>query len=137
MKIFIVMILAMWGISTAAQEVGRAETTHGDTLELASQSIPQTPFEELDSLLMNRIGDRYVVVYKDGRCGIYDLMKEVNVTRIRYESLRFLSRKEIEGDYYTFFSVKEGNCSGIISISEANNQFVVTTMPPKDVCRYE
>ena len=74
-----------------------------DCSQLETPSIPQIPFEELDSLTMSSLDDRYAVVYKDGKCGIYDLRKEENVTRIEYGYLRFSFRKEMEGEYYTYF----------------------------------
>ena len=57
-----------------------------DCSKLEAPSIPQIPFAELDSLTMSNLDDRYVVVYKDGKCGIYDLLKGENVTRIEYGS---------------------------------------------------
>lgn len=74
-----------------------------DCFKLATSSIPQISFEELDSLTMSSFDDRYVVVYKGGKCGIYDLQKEENVTRIEYSYLKLSFRKEMEGEYYTYF----------------------------------
>ena len=94
--------------------------------------IPQVPFGELDSLVMKSLDDRYVVVYKDGRCGIYDLMKEENVTKIDYASLRYSFRKELEGNFYTYFVWENEDLMGIIGIAEVNNQFVAISMPKED-----
>ena len=76
--------------------------------------------------------ERYVVVYKDGKCGIYDLQKEENVTCIEYGNLRFSFRKEMEGEYYTYFSWEEETTLGVIGIAEVNNQFISIAMPKKD-----
>lgn len=65
------------------------DTISCDTLDLSEPPIPQIPFEELDSLKMSSLDDRYVVTYKDGKCGIYDLRNKENVTRIEYGYLRF------------------------------------------------
>ena len=100
--------------------------------KLEMPSVPQIPFEELDSLTMSSLDDRYVVVYKDGKCGIYDLQKEENVTRIEYCYLRFSFRKEMEGEYYTYFFWEEETTQGVIGIAEVNNQFVSIAMPKKD-----
>ena len=103
-----------------------------DCSELATSSIPQIPFAELDSLTMSSLDDRYVVVYKGGKCGIYDLQKEENVTRIKYGYLRFSFRKEMEGEYYTYFFWEEETTQGVIGIAEVNNQFISIAMPKKD-----
>ena len=92
------------GVIYYADSAQVTDTISCDTLELSKPSIPQIPFEELDSLTMSSLDDRYVVVYKDGKCGIYDLLKEENVTRIEYSYLRFSFRKEMEGEFlYLFF----------------------------------
>lgn len=103
-----------------------------DCSKLATPSIPQIPFEKLDSLTMNSLDDRYVVVYKEGKCGIYDLQKEENVTRIEYGYLRFSFRREMEGEYYTYFFWEEESTQGVIGIAEVNNQFISIAMPKKD-----
>lgn len=100
-----------------------------DTLDVSTPSVPQVPFEELDSLTMSSLDDRYVVVYKDGKCGIYDLLKEENVTPIKYSFLCFSSRKEIEGEYYTYFAWEEEDTVGFIGIAEENNHFMAMAMP--------
>ena len=81
---------------------------------------------------MSNLDDRYVVVYKGGKCGIYDLQKKANVTRIEYGYLRFSFRKEMEGEYYTYFFWEEETTQGVIGIAEVNNQFISIAMPEKD-----
>lgn len=106
-----------------------------DTIDCSKSkapTIPQIPFSELDSLTMSSLDERYVVVYKDGKCGIYDLQKEENVTCIEYGNLRFSFRKEMEGEYYTYFSWEEETTLGVIGIAEVNNQFISIAMPKKD-----
>lgn len=103
-----------------------------DCSESKAHTIPQIPFSELDSLTMSSLDERYVVVYKDGKCGIYDLQKEENVTRIDYGYLRFSFRKEMEGEYYTYFFWEEETTQGVIGIAEVNNQFILIAMPKKE-----
>lgn len=100
-----------------------------DCSETKASTIPQIPFAELDSLTMSSLDDRYIVVYKDGKCGIYDLQKEENVTRIDYKELWFSFRREIEGEYYSYFGWEEDDSKGVIGIAEANNQFIAISMP--------
>lgn len=140
-----VLLLFAWsyGLTTSAQTavVDSIDVSDIDNIEvvdtidcsnLEAPSIPQIPFAELDSLTMSNLDDRYVVVYKDGKCGIYDLLKEENVTRIEYGCLRFSFRKEMEGEYYTYFFWEEETTQGVIGIAEVNNQFISIAMPKKD-----
>lgn len=120
------------GVIYYADSTQVTDTINCDTLDLSKPPIPQIPFEELDSLTMSSLDDRYVVVYKDGKCGIYDLLKEENVTRIEYSYLRFSFRKEMEGEFYTYFSWEEDKTLGVIGIAEVNNQFISIAMPKKE-----
>lgn len=120
------------GVVYYADSTQVTDTISCDTLDLSKPTIPQIPFEELDSLTMSSLDDRYIVVYKDGKCGIYDLRKEENVTRIEYGYLRFSFRKEMEGEYYTYFFWEEESTQGVIGIAEVNNQFISIAMPKKE-----
>ena len=102
-----------------------------DTLDYANLPIPQIPLEECDSLMARDITDHYGVVYKDGKCGIYDLIKNENVTRIEYSYLWYAYRKEFEGEYFTYFSWEEPETIGVVGVAEVNNQFIGISMPKK------
>ena len=143
MKHLLLLFAWAFGLTTSAQTsvVDSIDLSDIDTIEivdtidcsrLETPFIPQIPFGELDSLTMSSLDDRYVVVYKDGKCGIYDLQKDENVTRIEYGYLRFSFRKEMEGEYYTYFFWEEETTQGIIGIAEVNNQFISIAMPKKD-----
>lgn len=103
-----------------------------DCAEIGAFVIPQIPFEELDSLTMSSLDDRYVVVYKGGKCGVYDLFKEEIVTRIEYEFLSLGFRKEFEGEYFTYFRLRNDGKEGVLGIAEANNQFITILMPKEE-----
>ena len=103
-----------------------------DCADLETPDIPQIPFEELDSITMSSLDDRYVVVYKDGKCGVYDLLKEENVTRIEYEYLSMGLRKEFEREFYTYFRLINDGNEGILGIVETNNQFIAVMMPKEE-----
>lgn len=107
------------------------DTVCTDTIGCANPPIPQIPLEECDSLMARDITDHYGVVYKGGKCGIYDLMKNENVTRIEYSYLWYAFRKEFEGEYFTYFSWEEPETIGVIGVAEANNQFIGISMPKK------
>jgi len=117
------------GVINYADSTQVNDTISTDTIDSANPPIPQIPLEECDSLTVRDITDRYGVVYKDGRCGIYDLMKHENVTRIDYKELWFSFRREIEGEYYSYFGWEEDDSKGVIGVAESNNQFIAISMP--------
>ena len=107
------------------------DTISNDTMDCVNPPIPQIPLEECDSLMARDITDHYGVVYKDGKCGIYDLFKNENVTRIEYTYLWYAYRKEFEGEYFTYFSWEEPETIGVVGVAEVNNQFIGISIQKK------
>ena len=119
------------GVIYYADSAQVSDTISTDTMDCAIPPIPQIPLEECDSLMARDITDHYGVVYKDGKCGIYDFIKNENVTRIEYSYLWYAYRKEFEGEYFTYFSWEEPETIGVVGVAEANNQFIGISMPKK------
>lgn len=124
MKKIFVLILILICVSIDAHEV-----VVEDSVE--ESKVPQISLEKCDSLMARDITDHYGVVYKDGKCGIYDLVKRENVTRIEYSHLWYAYRKEFEGEYFTYFSWEEPETLGVVGVAESNNQFIAISMPKK------
>ncbi len=120
------------GVIYYADSTHVSDTISTDTIDCINPLVPQISLEECDSLMAWDITDHYGVVYRDGKCGIYDLFKQENVTRIEYGYLGFSFRKEMEGEYYTYFFWEEETTQGVIGIAEVNNQFISIAMPKKD-----
>lgn len=95
-------------------------------------SVAQIPLDSCDSLMVRNPDDRYGVVWKGGKCGIYDISKWENVTNIEYKELWFSFRREIEGEYYTYFGWDEVDKKGVIGVAEVNNTFVAISFPKND-----
>ena len=119
------------GVIYYANSTQVSDTISTDTIDCANPPIPQIPLEECDSLIARDITDHYGVVYKDGKCGIYDLVKHENVTRIEYSYLWYAYCKEFEGEYFTYFSWEEPETIGVVGVAEVNNQFIGISMPKK------
>lgn len=150
MKKSLVLLFALLSSSAGAQEVEvvdsidmdsgnyiieyveDGDSIRADTIDLSTPSIPQIPLEKCDSLTLNSPGDRYGVVWKAGKCGIYDIIKWENVTKIEYIDLWYSFRKEMEGEYYSYFGWDEDDTKGIIGVAEVNNQFIAISMPKKE-----
>ena len=151
MKKYLLALLVLMTINAVAQEIEAVDSIDletgiiypangrgmavADTIcadSIANPSIPQIPLDECDSLMVSSPGDRYGVVWKNGMCGIYDISKGENVTRIKYKDLWFSFRKEMEGEYYSYFGWDEDTTKGVIGVAEVNNQFIAISMPKKD-----
>lgn len=119
------------GVIYYADSTQVTDTICADSINYANPPIPQIPLEECDSLMARDVTDHYGVVYKEGKCGIYDLIKNENVTRIEYSYLWYAYRKEFEGEYFTYFSWEEPETIGVVGVAEVKNQFIGISMPKK------
>lgn len=128
-KVLLLFLCTVIACIASAQEIEAVDSVCADTIDSINPPIPQIPLEECDSLMVRDVTDHYGVVYKDGKCGIYDLIKHENVTRIVYSYLWFAFRKEQEGEYYTYFSWEESDTIGVIGVAEVNNHFIGMSMP--------
>lgn len=119
-KIIMMVVFALMGI------VGYAQN---GKINPDSLGVTQVDFGDCDSLLMQRVEDRYGVIYKNGKCGVYDIAYEVNVTEIEFDELGFSKRILVEDDSYVsyFYCVKEGK-KGILGINEDSDSFMTIWM---------
>ena len=119
------------GVIYFADSTQVTDTICTDAIDSTNPPILQVPLEECDCLMARDVTDHYGVVYKDGKCGIYDLFKNENVTCIEYSYLWYAYRKEFEGEYFTYFSWEEPETIGVFGVAESNNQFIGISMPKK------
>lgn len=99
-----------------------------DTIDCTNPLTPQIPLSECDILVMADLAGG-AIVYKDGLCGIYDITKAENVTRIEYPWLSAGSREEYEGGNYTFFIVVYPENHGVLGVSEQTNEYICILYP--------
>ena len=73
--------------------------------------------------------ERYSIVYKDNKCGLYDIQADSLVTAIEYDALRF-GRTASEGGYvFTIWVSEMGDYEGMISIESTTNERVEVMIP--------
>ena len=73
--------------------------------------------------------ERYSVVYKDNKCGLYDIQADSLVTAIKYDALKY-SRTASEGGYeFTVWVGEMENYEGIISIESTTNEPMEIMLP--------
>lgn len=119
-KIIMMMVLSMMGVVSYAQS---------GKINPDSLGVTQVNFGDCDSLIMRHVEDRYGVIYKNGKCGIYDIVYEVNVTEIEFDELGFSKRILVEDDAYVsyYYCVKEGR-NGILGVNEESDSFMTIWM---------
>lgn len=120
------------GVIYPANDVETVDTVSCDTISLSNPPIPQISLSECDSIVMIDLNGRYAAVYKEGKCGIYDISKAVNVTRIEYPWLSAGFRKEFEGGYYTYFYTAYPDKYGVVGVSEQTNEYICILYPYKE-----
>lgn len=66
--------------------------------------------------------ERYNIVYKDNKCGLYDIQADSLVMAIKYDALRF-GRTASEGGYeFTIWVSETDDYKGMISIESTTNE---------------
>ena len=73
--------------------------------------------------------ERYSIVYKDNKCGLYDNQADSLVMAIKYDALRY-GRTASEGGYeFTIWVGEMENCEGMISIESTTNESLEIMLP--------
>lgn len=133
MRNFIFTCMMAVAICANAQQIEQVDTVSCDTIDQRNPPIPQIPLSECDSIVMADLNTgRYAVVYKDGSCGIFDIMRSENVTRIEYPWLSAAFRKEFEGGYYSYFYTAYPDKYGVVGVSEQTNEYICILYPYKE-----
>ena len=75
--------------------------------------------------------ERYNIVYKDNKCGLYDIQADSLVTAIKYDALRY-GRTASEGGYeFTIWVGEMENYEGMISIESTTNELMEIMFPKR------
>ena len=65
--------------------------------------------------------ERYSIVYKDNKCGLYDIQADSLVTAIKYDALRYGRTASEGGNEFTIWVGEMENFEGMISIESTTN----------------
>lgn len=128
----VVDTVAVDSIAIMEDDTEAVDTIDCSELFGEAPKIPLVPIVEMDKVVMDGPNERYAVVCKGGKCGMYDFSKFENVTRIEYDTLYMAFRKEIEGEYVTYFHASKDGNEGLLGIMEATNQFITIMLPRKE-----
>lgn len=84
-------------------------------------------FDRVETTLV----ERYNIVYKDNKCGLYDIQADSLVTVIKYDALRY-GRTASEGGYeFTIWVGDTEDYEGMISIGSTTNELVEIMFPKR------
>ena len=75
--------------------------------------------------------ERYNIVYKDNKCGLYDIQADSLVTAIKYDALMY-GRTASEGGYeFTIWVSETDDYKGMISIESTTNEPMEIRLPKR------
>lgn len=66
--------------------------------------------------------ERYSVVYKDGKCGLYDCQADSLVTALKYDALSFGRTASEQGMEFTIWVGEMGDYEGMLAIECSTNE---------------
>lgn len=130
MKKVIFMMMALFSLCAMAQVV-TPDTIDIDELDL-KPAVTQHSMEAYEYI--DTCTTRYAVVHDWlGRCGIYDLEENKNITELEYRELYFARMMNLEnGSVATVFGAKKGIRSGVVTVGPDGDVMAVT-MDDKDL----
>lgn len=115
--------LSLFGMPSWAQKEKAADTIDAEEV-FGNKPVTQVPLEQCEQIDTCEI-EKFAIVSKDGKCGIYDLQKHENVTGIDFDvagfSRRYVSEDGLEVFY---FYVEKGIECGVISVVGKDNRTV-------------
>jgi hypothetical protein len=75
--------------------------------------------------------ERYNIVYRDNKCGLYDIQADSLVTAIKYDALRY-GRTASEGGYeFTIWVSETKDYEGLISFGSTTNELMEIMFPKR------
>ena len=84
-------------------------------------------FDRVETTLV----ERYNIVYKDNKCGLYDIQADSLVTAIKYDALKYARTASEEGFEFTIWVGDTEDYEGMISIGSTTNELVEIMFPKR------
>ena len=75
--------------------------------------------------------ERYSIVYKDNKCGLYDIQADSLVTAIKYDALKYGRTATEQGLEFTVWVGEIKDYEGMIAIESRTNESVEIMFPKK------
>ena len=75
--------------------------------------------------------ERYSIVYKDNKCGLYDIQADSLVTAIKYDALKYGRTETEQGLEFTVWVGEIKDYEGMIAIESRTNESMEIMFPKK------
>ena len=76
--------------------------------------------------------ERYSIVYKDSKCGLYDNQADSLVTAVKYDALKYCVTEPRDGVEFTMWVAEMEDFQGMLAIESTTNE-PVEIMFPKEL----
>lgn len=73
--------------------------------------------------------ERYSIVYKDSKCGLYDNQADSLVTAVKYDALKYCGTEPGDGVEFTMWVGEMEDCEGMLAIECTTNEPVEIMFP--------
>ena len=73
--------------------------------------------------------ERYSIVYKDAKCGLYDNHADSLVTAVKYDALKYCGTEPGDGVEFTMWVGEMEDCQGMLAIESTTNEPVEIMFP--------
>ena len=84
-------------------------------------------FDRVETTLV----ERYNIVYKDNKCGLYDIQADSLVTAIKYDALKYGKTASEGGFEFTIWVGETEDYEGMLSIGSTTNELIEIMFPKK------
>lgn len=95
---------------------------------LAASCSGRVKFDSIEATPL----ERYSIVYKDTKCGLYDNQADSLVTAVKYDALKYCGTEPGDGVEFTMWVGEMEDCQGMLAIESTTNE-PVEIMFPKEL----
>ena len=92
---------------------------------LAASCSGRVKFDRIE----NTPVERYSIVYKDAKCGLYDNQADSLVTAVKYDALKYCGTEPGVGVEFTMWVGEMEDCEGMLAIESTTNEPVEIMFP--------
>lgn len=92
---------------------------------LAASCSGRVKFDRIEATPL----ERYSIVYKDTKCGLYDNKADSLVTAVKYDALKYCGTEPGDGVEFTMWAGEMEDCEGMLAIESTTNEPVEIMFP--------
>ena len=92
---------------------------------LAASCSGRVKFDRIETTPL----ERYSIVYKDAKCGLYDNQADSLVTAVKYDALKYCGTEPGDGVEFTMWAGEMEDCEGMLAVESTTNEPVEIMFP--------